>query len=253
MKEMLLVLPAGVAAGALNAIGGGGTFVALPALVAVGLPPVVANAVSRVALVPGAVTSAWVYRRELAPVGTASTKALTAASVLGGLVGAALLLVLPASSFEAAAPWLLAFATVVLAFGRHVSSALTRALGRPVGMSARAVLIGQFLLAVYGGYFGGAVGILMLALWSIGLGLDAAAGNPMRVTQLAAVFLSATVLFLFASDALRAPLILVTMLVGAVLGGFAGAHLGRRLPARLLRAVLLTTAVVTTALYFLRG
>ncbi|WP_306323911.1 MULTISPECIES: sulfite exporter TauE/SafE family protein [unclassified Streptomyces] len=253
MIDSLLALLAGVAAGALNAIGGGGTFVALPALVALGLPPVAANAVSRVALVPGAVASAWVYRRELAPVGPASTKALTAVSVLGGAVGAGLLLVLPASSFDAAAPWLLAFATLVLAFGRHLSRALTRALGRPVGMGARAVLAGQFFLAVYGGYFGGAVGILMLALWGIGLGLDAAVGNPMRVTQLAAIYLSASALFLFASDALSAPLLLTAMLVGAVAGGIAGAHLARRLPARLLRGVLLATAVTTTVLYFVRG
>ncbi|MFZ3598498.1 sulfite exporter TauE/SafE family protein [Streptomyces sp. BH104] len=251
--EPFLVLLAGVAAGALNAIGGGGTFVALPALVAVGLPPVVANAMSRVALVPGAVASAWVYRCELAPVGDVSTKALTVVSAAGGAVGAGLLLVLPAASFEAAVPWLLAFATVVLAFGRHLSGALTRALRRPVRMSARAVLIGQFLLGMYGGYFGGAVGILMLALWGIGFGLDAAAGNPMRVTQLAAIYLSATVLFLLASDALTAPLLLMAMLIGAVAGGYVGAHLARRLSARLLRGALLATAVTTTVLYFLRG
>lgn len=253
MIEFSLVLLAGVAAGVLNAMGGGGTFVALPALVAFGLPPVTANAVSRVALVPGAVASAWVYRRELTPIGPTSTKALTAISVIGGGVGAGLLLVLPASSFDVAAPWLLAFATVTLAFGRHLSRALSRVLGRSVGMSSRAVLIGQFFLAVYGGYFGGAVGTMMLALWSIGLGLDAAVGNPMRITQLAAIYLSATVLFLIASDALSAPLLLTAMLVGAVTGGFAGAHMARRLPAWLLRGVLLSTAVITTVLYFLRG
>lgn len=251
--ELSLVLLAGVAAGALNAVGGGGTFVALPALVAFGLPPVTANAVSRVALVPGAVTSAWVYRRELAPVGPTSTKALTAISVTGGGLGAALLLVLPASSFDAAAPWLLAFATVVLASGRRLSGALSSVLGRPVGMSGRAVLIGQFVLAMYGGYFGGAVGILMMALWSAGLGLDSAVSNPMRIAQLAAVYLSATVLFLVASDALSAPLLLTAMLVGAVTGGFAGAHLARRLAAGLLRGVILATAVIMTVLYFLRG
>ncbi|EFE65030.1 conserved hypothetical protein [Streptomyces viridosporus ATCC 14672] len=250
---MSLVLLAGVAAGVLNAMGGGGTFVAMPALVAFGLSPVTANAVSRVALVPGAVAGAWVYRRELTPVGPTSTKALTAISAMGGGVGAGLLLVLPASSFDAAAPWLLAFATVVLAFGRHLSRALSSVLGRSVGMSSRAVLIGQFFLAVYGGYFGGAVGIMMLALWSIGLGLDAAVSNPMRIAQLAAVYLSATALFLLASDALSAPLLLAAMLVGAVAGGFAGAHLARRLPAGLLRGVILTTAVIMTVLYFLRG
>lgn len=250
--ELSLGLLVGVAAGALNAVGGGGTFVALPALVAFGLPPVTANAVSRIALVPGAAASAWVYRRELTPVGP-STKALTAVSVLGGGVGAGLLLVLPASSFDAAAPWLLAFATVVLAFGRHLSKAVSSALGRSVGMSSRAVVIGQFVLAVYGGYFGGAVGILMLALWSAGRGIDTAVANPMRVTQLAAIFLSAAVLFLFASDALDAPLLLAAMLVGAVGGGAAGAHVGRRLPAWLLRCVLVATAVTMTVLYFLRG
>ncbi|WP_420856167.1 sulfite exporter TauE/SafE family protein [Streptomyces abyssalis] len=244
---------AGVAAGALNAVGGGGTFVALPALVAFGLSPVTANAVSRIALVPGAVASTWVLRNELTRVGTTSTKVLTAVSVAGGGAGAALLLVLPASSFDVAVPWLLAFATLVLAFGRRLSGALSAALGRSFSMSPRAVLIGQFFVAAYGGYFGGAVGILMLALWSTGLGLDPAAGNPMRVAQLAAIFLSATVLFLFASDALRVPLMLAAMLAGAVAGGFAGGHLARRLPAALLRAVLLTTAVTTTVLYFLRG
>jgi uncharacterized membrane protein YfcA len=250
---MMLVLLAGVAAGALNAVGGGGTFVALPALIAVGLSPVTANALTTVALVPGAVASAWVYRRELTPVGATSTTALTAVSMLGGGLGAGLLLALPAVSFNAAVPWLLAFATVILAFGRHISRALSAAMDRSVGMSSRAVLIGQFLLAVYGGYFGGAVGILMLALWSIGLGLDTATGNPMRITQLAAIYITATALFLIASDVLRAWLPLTTMLAGAVAGGFAGAHLGRRLPARLLRGVVLTTAVTMTVLYFLRG
>ncbi|TWF74537.1 hypothetical protein FHX44_11418 [Pseudonocardia hierapolitana] len=253
MSDVVLVLLAGIAAGASNAVGGGGTFVALPALVAVGLPAVTANAAATVALVPGAAASAWVYRREVRPVGATSTRALTLASASGGAVGAVLLLVLPAASFDAAVPWLLAFATLVLAFGRGGIRALGAALGRPVGMSPRAVLVGQFVLATYGGYFGGAVGILMLALWSVGVGLDAAAGNPMRVTQLAAVYLTATVLFLVASDVLRSPLVLAGMLVGAVAGGVAGAHLARRLPARLLRGVVLLTAVAMTVLYVLRG
>jgi uncharacterized membrane protein YfcA len=251
--EFPLALLAGVAAGALNAVGGGGTFVALPALVALGLPPVTANAVSRVALLPGAVAGAWVYRREIAPVGRTSTKALTVVSVVGGGVGAGLLLTLPASSFHVAAPWLLAFATAVLAFGRHLSRGLSSVLGRSVGMAPRAVLIVQFFLAVYGGYFGGAVGILMLALWNIGLGLDAEVSNPMRIVQLAAIGLSASAMFLVVSEALGARLLLTAMLVGAVAGGFAGAHVARRLPARVLRGVVLATAVVMTVLYFLRG
>lgn len=253
MSEILIALLAGVAAGALNAVGGGGTFVALPALVALGLSSVTANAASTVALVPGAVAAAWVYRRELAPVGATSTTALTTTSVIGGGLGAGLLLALPAASFDAAVPWLLAFATLVLAFGRQVSRALSAGLGRPVGMTSQAVLIGQFLLAVYGGYFGGAVGIMMLALWSIGLGLDTAVSNPMRVAQLAAIYLSAAVLFAVASDALSAPFLVAAMLTGAIAGGLAGARLALRLPAWLLRSVVLATAATMTALYFVRG
>ncbi|MFD7516371.1 sulfite exporter TauE/SafE family protein [Streptomyces niveus] len=255
MPDIALVLLAGAVAGTMNAIGGGGTFVALPALVAAGLPPVAANAASTVALAPGAVASAWVCRRELAPVGETSVSALTAISVTGGALGAVLLLVLPSASFGAAVPWLLAFATLVLAFGRRVSRALSTATGRPAEarMSTRAVLVAQFLLAVYGGYFGGAIGIMLLAVWSIGLGLDTAASNPMRIAQVSAVNLSATALFLVASDALRTPLVVATMLSGGVAGGIAGAHLARRLPARLLRGTILTIAVTMTVLYFLRG
>ncbi|ANS63004.1 hypothetical protein SLINC_0780 [Streptomyces lincolnensis] len=253
MPETLLVLLAGLAAGALNAVGGGGTFVALPALVAAGQSPVTANASSTIALVPGAVAGAWVYRRELAPVGPASTKSLTAVSVLGGGLGAALVLALPSESFDAAVPWLLAFATVLFAFGGRLSGALRGTLDRPLAPGPRTVLVMQFVLAVYGGYFGGGVGIMMLAVWSVGLGIDSATGNPMRIAQLAAIYVSATALFLAISDARSSPLVLTTMVAGAVAGGFGGAHLARRLPARLLRAVVLSTAVTMTVLYFLRG
>ena len=109
------------------------------------------------------------------------------------------------------------------------------------------------MLAIYGGYFGGAVGILMLALWSVGLGLDTAAGNPMRVTQLAAVWSVAAVLFLLAADVLRDPFPVAAVLVGAVAGGLAGARVVRHLPARLLRGIVLGTAVSMTVLYFVRA
>ncbi|MGW0842640.1 TSUP family transporter [Streptomyces sp. NPDC002787] len=253
MSEILLVLLAGLAAGTLNAVGGGGTFVALPALVAVGLPPVTANAASTIALLPGSVAGAWVSRHEIAQVGAASTRALTTTSVLGGGLGAALLLVLPSSSFDAAVPWLLAFATLVLALGRHVLRLLGTSPDRAAGLGPRALLAGQFLLAVYGGYFGGAVGILMLALWGIGIGLDPATGNPMRMAQVTAVYLSAAALFLIASDALTAPLLLTAMLTGAIAGGFAGARLALRLPSRVLGGVVLGTAVTMTVLYFVRA
>ncbi|MFF9901459.1 sulfite exporter TauE/SafE family protein [Streptomyces longispororuber] len=253
MSALLWVLSAGAVAGVLNALGGGGTFVALPALVAAGAAPVTANASSTVALLPGAAVSAWVYRRDIRPVGPVPTAALTAVSAVGGGLGAGLLLTLPAASFDAAVPWLLAFATLVLAFGRRLARAPNSVTGHASGLSPAAVLVGQFLLALYGGYFGGAVGIMMMALWCSGLGVDPAVSNPLRTVQIVAVNSTAALLFLVASDALDTPWLLAALLSGAVVGGFTGAHLARRLSARLLRGVVLTTAVTMTALSFLRG
>jgi uncharacterized protein len=239
----------GVAAGALNSAGGGGTFVALPALVAAGLPPVTANAASTVALLPGALSGAWAYRHELGPVGPASATAMTAASALGGLVGAVALLVSAAAAFAAAVPWLLAFATAVLAVGRP----LVRVVGLDLAFGPRSLLGCQFVLAIYGGYFGGAVGILMVALWSIGTGLDTATGNPMRVAQLAAINLPAAALFLVASDVLGDAAPTAAVLVGALAGGYLGARVARVLPARALRAIVLLAAVTSTVVYIARG
>ncbi|TCC03755.1 sulfite exporter TauE/SafE family protein [Kribbella soli] len=245
---MLLILLAGVAAGALNAVGGGGSFVALAALVAAGMPPVTANATTTVALLPGNATSAWVYRREIEGLAEPSIGSVTLASVLGGAIGAGLLLLLPSASFDAAVPWLLAFATVVLVFGRRLTAALR--LGRP---GPAVILAGQFLLAIYGGYFGGAVGLMMLAFWTATTTLDPARGNPLRVIQVAAVYLTAAVIFVFAADVLSQPLHLVALLAGAVIGGYAGAHLVRRLPPTMLRGLVLTTAVLMTGLFFVRA
>lgn len=245
---MLLILLAGVAAGALNAVGGGGSFVALAALVAAGMPPVTANATTTVALLPGNATSAWVYRREIEGPAEPSIGSVTLASVLGGAIGAGLLLLLPSASFDAAVPWLLAFATVVLMFGRRLTAALR--LGRP---GPAVILVGQFLLAIYGGYFGGAVGLMMLAFWTATTTLDPARGNPLRVIQVAAVYLTAAVIFVFAADVLSQPTHLVALLAGAVIGGYAGAHLVRRLPPTMLRGLVLTTAVLMTGIFFVRA
>ncbi|MCK1798376.1 sulfite exporter TauE/SafE family protein [Streptomyces sp. XM4193] len=251
MDVTVAVLLAGLLSGALNAVGGGGTFVALPALVAFGVPPVEANIVSRIALTPGACASAFVSRRE-AGLGTAvSTRSLTVTSVLGGAVGALLLLTLPSASFDAAVPWLLAFATLLLALGNRLPRMLRALVGRPVRMNQPALLAAQFVLGVYGGYFGGAVGILMLSLWSVGLGIDAATSNPARIVQLAAMYLSASALFLLAFGVRGSPTLLLALLVGAVVGGYGGAHLARRLSAVFLRRTVLLIAATTTVLYFL--
>ncbi|WP_238161339.1 sulfite exporter TauE/SafE family protein [Kribbella antibiotica] len=243
-----MILLAGIAAGALNAVGGGGSFVALSALVAGGLPPVTANATATVALLPGNATSAWVYRKQVHAFEHPSTLRLTLASVLGGAIGAGLLLLLPSASFEAAVPWLLAFATLVLAFGKRLTKAMRLGPAGPV-----AILVVQFVLSIYGGYFGGAVGVMMLAFWSATTSLDTARGTPLRVIQVGAVFFTAALIFLFAADVLDQTRHLVAMLCGAMIGGYFGAHLVRRLPAAVLRVLVVGTAVAMTVLFFVRA
>ncbi|MEU4396739.1 TSUP family transporter [Kribbella sp. NPDC023855] len=245
MTALLIVLLAGIAAGALNSVGGGGSFVAFPALVAVGVTAVTANAATTVALLPGGLASLWVYRRDLEPLPSTSIRVLTATSVVGGAVGAALLLALPSNSFDAVVPWLLAFATFVLAFGRRIASALrTTVAGRPV------IMAGQLLLSIYGGYFGGASGLMMVAFWSVAASIDPGRVNPLRMAQMAAIYLTAAVVFLLASDVLTESAKLGLMLGGAILGGYGGATIARKLPTPVLRAIVVGSAAAMTVVYF---
>jgi hypothetical protein len=163
MDSLLLVSTAGLLAGAMNALAGGGSFVSLPALIAAGVPPVQANASSTVALFPGGVASAWAYRDGLGPVGSVELRPLLIATLCGGFAGAVSLLCTSSTAFSFVLPWLLLIASLALAFGRRLGQLLR---GR-WHIHARAVLAVQFLLGIYGGYFGGAVGIMMIAMWGL--------------------------------------------------------------------------------------
>jgi uncharacterized membrane protein YfcA len=246
--HLLLLLGAGFAAGAMNAVTGGGTFVSLPALTAVGLPGTVANASSSTALLPGALASAWAYRRDLRPLEGVSTRALSVASLLGGGVGAGLLLGTSEAVFDVVIPWLLLVATVTLAIGPRLQGLLQRA---GLGAGPRAILALQVLLGVYGGYFGGAVGLMMLAAWSLLSQASIAALTPLRTVMLVAANAVAVALFVVMGQ-VSWPAAL-TVMAGAVAGGWAGAQIGRRLPAAVLRAMVLTITVATTAIFFARA
>jgi len=168
MHGIPILIGAGLMAGAMNALAGGGSFVSLPALIAVGVPSVVANASSTVALYPGGLASLWVYRRAGEPVCGVPISVMAGLTLVGGLAGAAILLSTPGAVFDAILPWLLLVATLALAFARSLGEALRRrARVGPVAVGAA-----QLLLGVYGGYFGGAVGLMMLAVWSLATGAD---------------------------------------------------------------------------------
>lgn len=242
-----MLLGVGLLAGGMNALAGGGSFVTLPALIAAGVPSVAANATSTLALYPAGIASAWVYRGGLAAVCGVPLQPTLLATLAGGFLGAVLLLLTPNAAFDRLLPWLLLVATLALVFGRRLGPALrarTRA-GLP------AVLAIQFVLGVYGGYFGGAVGLMMMAAWSLLDAADLKALNPPRTLLVTAANTVAVLCFVLAGLVQWRSAVWVGL--GAVCGGYGGAHAGRRLPSALVRSVTIAVAVLMTMLFFVRG
>jgi uncharacterized protein len=247
VNSVLTIFGAGLLAGTMNALAGGGSFVSLPALIAVGVPSVQANASSTVGLFPGAAASAWAYRDGPGPIGVVSLRPLLLTTVIGGAVGAFLLLGTPSSTFDFLLPWLLLIATVTLGFGRQLGEVLRRRWHiRP-----SAVLVVQLALGIYGGYFGGAVGIMMVAVWSLMDSRDLKSLNSPRTLMVTAANAMAVIIFI-AAQAVRWRETLI-MLVGATLGGYCGALVGRRAPAPVLRAGTLFIAGCITIVFFVRA
>jgi uncharacterized membrane protein YfcA len=246
-QAMLLAVAAGLLAGAMNAVAGGGSFVTVPALVAAGLPPVLANASSTVALFPGSLTAAWTMRRGLTPFEAVGWRAMAAVSVIGGLLGALLLLVTPEVTFGRLLPWLLLFGTVAFTFGRQAGAALRQV----ISLGPAALLVCQFLLGVYGGYFGGAVGITMMAVWSLfGTG-ELRAMNAARVILVAAANATAVLCFILAGRVAWEPTLILG--VAAVVGSYGGALLARSADPALLRLGIIVLCSAMTLGFFIRS
>jgi len=182
-----VLVGAGFVAGAMNSVAGGGTFVTLPALTLAGLPPTVGNASSTVALFPATLASSWAYRHDVQPLEGVATGTLLTLSLAGGLVGALLLLSTPERAFNQIVPWLLLAATIALASGSRLGQAL-----RSVGlrMGRRSLFLAQFILGIYGGYFGGAVGLMILAVWTVFTRVELRSMTPLRVLMVAAPMVS---------------------------------------------------------------
>lgn len=232
-------------AGIQNALAGGGSFVTLPALILSGLDARAANIASTLALFPGQMTTGWVGRRQVSGVAGASFKALVAISLVGGALGAGLLLLTPSSFFAKMIPWLVLFATALFTYG----SFFRKQASTGPRLSARAASVIQFLIAVYGGYFGGGIGFLMLAaLTAAGLAVRAAGATK---NVLAGVMNAAAVaIFVFTPGI---PWLRVGVLsVGAMLGGYAGALLLKRIDERLIRAFVVLLGVCLTVGLFIR-
>ena len=194
LLDLAFAAGAGFVGGAMNALAGGGTFATLPSLLALGLPANIANATSNVALLPGAGTSAWAFRDELAPLSGVSIRTLAAITFAGGLVGSVLLVLTPSRAFDFIIPWLVLYAFVVLAFGKRAAAWLHER----VTIGRRTLLSAQMLLGIYGGYFGGGVGLMTTATYGLLAGHTPRELFAPRTLMLAVANLAAAIVFIAA-------------------------------------------------------
>ncbi|HEV2446621.1 MAG TPA: sulfite exporter TauE/SafE family protein, partial [Candidatus Sulfopaludibacter sp.] len=237
-------------AGALNAIAGGGSFLSFPALIFSGVLPIPANATSTIALWPGSLASAGAYR-EKTPRSARLVAPLVTASLLGGAAGAIVLLHTPEALFMRLVPYLFLAATLLFTFGGKLSGRNKGLEGRPAHFSSRViagVTLTQFIISIYGGFFGGGMGILMLALLAVVPIGDIHSMNGLKSVLAVAINGSAVVTFI-AAGAVVWPAALV-MILGAVAGGYGGARLAQRLDPRLVRGFVIVLGFAMAG-YFL--
>jgi len=245
--DMLLPALAGLVGGTMNALAGGGTFATLPALIAIGLPANMANATSNFALLPGAASSAWVFRDELEPVAGLSPRTISIITFATGLLGGILLVLTPTRAFDIIIPWLLLFAFVVMLFGQKASLWLRAR----VSIGRRTLVVTQGLLGIYGGYFGGGVGLMTTALYGLLAGIEPRAMFAIRTLNLAVVNLGAAVIFV--GTGMVKWQACIPMLLGALTGGWIGAHVGKKLPPLGVRLWTLAVTGATTVVFFSRA
>ncbi|MFE7602865.1 sulfite exporter TauE/SafE family protein [Streptomyces sp. NPDC057494] len=243
--EALAVFAAGIGAGTINTIVGSGTLITFPVLLATGLPPITANVSNALGLVPGSVSGAIGYRRELKGQKNRILR-LGAVALLGGLIGAILLLALPSQAFDAIVPVLIGLALVLVLFQPRISAAVKRR-REQTGTEAHpdggpALLAGLFLASMYGGYFGAAQGVLYLSLMGLLLHDDLQRINAVKNILGALVNGVAAVFFLFVAEFDWTAVLLIA--VGSTLGGQLGAKVGRRLPPAVLRGVIIAVGIV---------
>jgi uncharacterized membrane protein YfcA len=251
LNNAIFLFFAGALGGAINAVAGGGSFVAFPALLFTGVPPIPANATNTLALWVGTTASGGAYpqklnipRRVMIP--------LVLTSIIGGLAGAFLLIKTPAQTFLRVLPWLLLGATLLFAFGKHLTGRISAGISHDATNAAvTGASIFELLVAVYGGYFGGGIGIMNLAMLAAMGMTDIHAMNKLKVILGGIINGVATVMFI-AMRAILWPQGIV-MTVGALLGGYSSAHYAQKLPQSWIRAFVILVGTAMTIYFFIRG
>jgi uncharacterized membrane protein YfcA len=250
-QQVLFLFVAGVLGGALNAVAGGGSFVAFPALLLVGVSPIPANATNTLALWTGVTASGGAYRKRL-DVPRRVLIPLLVTSFIGGIAGAFLLLRTPAHTFMRVLPWLMLGATLLFMFGNRIARGRASSVGREATTAAiAAASIFELAVAVYGGYFGGGVGIVNLAmLAAVGM-TDIHAMNALK-SVLGMAINGIAVLVFIAKGAIYWPHAIV-MIAGALVGGYFGAHYAQKLPQAWVRRFVVLVGAGMTVYFFWRA
>jgi uncharacterized membrane protein YfcA len=242
--EIVAIAFAGLAAGAINTLVGSGTLITFPVLLAFGYAPVTANVSNTIGLVPGNASGAFGYRREL---GGQRQRVLRfgASSLLGGITGAVLLLVLPASAFKAIVPVFIAIALVLTVLQPRLAARLAK---REIDLEHKAgalTLLAVYLTGVYGGYFGAAQGILLLGILGVALAQDLHRTNALKNVLVGLVNTIAGLYFIFAAHVDWGPVAIIAC--SSIVGAQLGARYGRRLPPEALRVVIVVVGVFAIA------
>ncbi len=246
MADYFLIIAAAFGAGVLNTIAGGGTFLTFPALVFIGVPPVIANATSGVAVLPGYLSGALGFKKELQIFDRKQLIRLSMITIVGGLVGSLLLLVSSNEAFSVIVPFLLFGATLTFLFGEKI--------GNWAESKSRSVTpfgaFGLFLVSIYGGYFNGGLGIILLALFALWAMQDIHEMNGLK--NWLSFVLSAISVAVFAIGGLVEWHYAVVMMVAAMIGGYAGAPIARALPKKVVRALIALVGFTMSAVFFWR-
>ena len=247
-QSIIFLFFAGALGGTLNSVAGGGSFIAFPALLFTGVPPIPANATNTIALWTAAAASGGAYRRRL-DIPRRVMIPLLAVSLIGGLAGAVLLLKTPAHTFMRVLPWLTLGATLLFAFGKKLAGGRRSVIEHEASAAAlTGATFFQLVVAVYGGYFGGGMGIVMLAMLAA-LGMtDIHTMNALKSVMGSVINGVAVVAFIVARAVYWKPG--VVMIVGGILGGYLGAHYAQKVPQAWIRMLVVVVGAGMTVYFF---
>ena len=246
MLNYILLFLAGLIGGTMNAAAGGGSFVTFPVMVYTGIPAVIANASSTVALLPGSAVSAWNMREYIKPFPGIGMLVVVIITVIGGCAGALLLLFTPAANFTAMVPWLLLTGSVAFGFGKRFGNWLRT----KVSIGVVFVLSVQLLLGIYGGYFGGAVGIMMLATWTLFGLTDIRMVNANKNMLVGSANAVAVIIFIIAGKVYWQQTLV--MMVATIIGGYSGSIISKKIEPEKLRSGIVVFNFVITAVFFIK-